>query len=400
MSKPLNAVYPPIKLSPRIGRRAQSGHPWVYSNEIVMDQDAKALAPGSLVRVMTDSGEALGVAMFNTHSLIAARFLIRDINVTIDRTFLAERLQSALAMREALFAEPYYRLIHAEADGLPGLIVDRLGDVVVMQPNSAGMDRMSGEVIAAIQDCLSPRAIVVRADSPVRHLEGLEERIEVIGDLSEGPISIIENDCHYLADPTAGQKTGWFFDQRDNRRFMAGLARDQSVLDVYAHTGGFGLAAAGSGARAVTMVDRAEAALDLARRAADKNNVTTICTFAQGDAFGDLEARRDRGERFDIVICDPPAFVRTKKDLKSGARGYRKLTRLAARLVDTDGWLAIASCSHHVSEDLLLEQIKLGLRDSGREGRVVRRSGASPDHPIHPALPESTYLKFFCLRLD
>lgn len=396
----MNAAYPPITLKPRMGRRAQSGHPWVYSNEIVMDHDAKALAPGSLVRVMTDGGEALGIAMFNPHSLIAARFLSRDANATIDRAFLCERIQSALAMREALFAEPYYRLVHAEADGLPGLIVDRLGDICVMQPNSAGMDRLREDVVAALQDCLSPRAIVVRADSPVRQLEGLEERVEVIGDLPEGPLGVVENGCLYLADPVAGQKTGWFFDQRDNRRFMADLATGQSVLDIYAHTGGFGLAAAKAGARAVTMVDRAEAALDLARRAADDNDVATACGFAQGDAFGDLEARRDRGERFDILICDPPAFVRTKKDLKSGARGYRKLTRLAARLVDADGWLAIASCSHHVSGDLLLEQIKLGLRDSGREGRVVRRSGAGPDHPIHPALPESTYLKFFCLRLD
>ncbi len=398
--KPLNAAYPPIKLLPRMGRRAQSGHPWVYSNEIAMDQDAKALAPGGLVRVLNDGGDVLGVAMFNPHSLIAARLLSRDANAKIDRAFLSGRIRSALAMREALFASAYYRLVHAEADGLPGLIVDRLGDVVVMQPNSAGMDRLNDDLVAALQDCLSPRAIIVRADSPVRHLEGLDEHVDVIGDHPKGPVGVVENGCSFLADPIAGQKTGWFFDQRDNRRFMAGLAKGQSVLDVYAHAGGFGITAAKSGARAVTMVDRAEAALDLAREAADENNVIGHCSFAQGDAFGELEARRDRGERFDIVICDPPAFVRTKKDLKSGARGYRKLTRLAARLVDMDGWLAIASCSHHVLEDLLLEQIRLGLRDSGRDGRVVRRSGAGPDHPIHPGLPESTYLKFFCLRLD
>lgn len=396
----MNAAYPPIKLSPRMGRRAQSGHPWVYSNEIDMDQDAKALAPGSLVRIMTDGGEALGVAMFNPHSLIAARFLSRDANASIDRAFLSDRIVSALAMREALFDEPHYRLVHAEADGLPGLIVDRLGDVLVMQPNSAGMDRLSADIVSSLQDCLPARAIVVRADSPVRQREGLEERVDVIGDLGDRPIGIIENGCHYIADPVAGQKTGWFFDQRDNRRFMASLAAGQRVLDVYAHSGGFGLAAAKSGAHAVTLVDRADAALDLARSAAVENGVATSCSFAQGDAFGDLEARRDRNERFDIVICDPPAFVRTKKDLKSGTRGYRKLTRLAARLVETNGWLAIASCSHHVSEDLLLEQIRMGLRDCGRDGRVVRRSGAGPDHPIHPALPESTYLKFFCLRLD
>ena len=383
-----------------MGRRAAGGHPWIYSNEIVMDGAAKALAPGSLVTVMNDGGEAMGVAMFNPHSLIAARLMSRDASTTVDRSFLTDLLRPALGLREVLYSEPYYRLVHAEADGLPGLIIDRYGDVLVMQPNSAGMDRLTDELIDVLQDMLSPRAIIVRGDSPVRRLEGLDERHAIVGTAPDGPITLIENGVTYLADVTGGQKTGWFYDQRDNRFFMAHLADGLDVLDVYAHSGGFGLAAAMGDANSVTMVDRSDAVCDLARQAAELGGRAGRCTIVQGEAFADLTVRRDRDEHYGMVICDPPAFVHAKKELKSGTKGYRKLTRLAARLVDREGWLAIASCSYHVTEDLLLEQIRLGLRDAQRAGKIIRRSGAGPDHPLHPGLPESAYLKFVCLRLD
>jgi len=240
----------------------------------------------------------------------------------------------------------------------------------------------------------------VRGDSPIRRLEGLEDRLEVIGATPEGPVRLVENGVTYLADVASGQKTGWFYDQRDNRDFMASLADGLNVLDVYSHTGGFGLAAARGDADSVIMVDRSGAACDLARAAAALNLNGDRCSVVESEAFADLATRSDRRERFGMVICDPPAFVRGKKELKSGAKGYRKLTRLASRLVETDGWLAVASCSHHMTEDLLIEQIRLGLRDSGRQGRIVRRSGAGPDHPLHPGLPETAYLKFVCLRLD
>jgi 23S rRNA (cytosine1962-C5)-methyltransferase len=383
-----------------MGRRAAAGHPWIYSNEIVMDAEAKALQPGSVATVVNDGGEALGIALFNPHSLIAARLLSRDATVRVDRNFLAGRLCAALGLREAFHAEPFYRLVHAEADGLPGLIVDRYGDHLVLQPNSAGMDLLRDEIVAVLGDMLAPLSIIVRGDSPVRRLEGLDDRVETIGTAPEEPVALVENDVTYLADIAAGQKTGWFYDQRDNRAFMALLAGGLDVLDVYAHSGGFGLAAAKGEAASVTMVDRSGPALDLALQAAELGGFADNCATVTADAFADLAKRNDRGERFGMVICDPPAFVRAKREIKSGSKGYRKLTRLAARLVERDGWLAVASCSHHVSADMLLEQIRLGLNDAGREGKVVRRSGAGPDHPLHPGLPESAYLKFVCLRLD
>jgi 23S rRNA (cytosine1962-C5)-methyltransferase len=396
----LDTITPTIRLLPRMGRRAAGGLPWIYSNEIVMDGAAKALAPGSLVTIVNDGGEALGVAMFNPHSLISARLMSREPGVAIDRDFLADRLRAALSLREVFYSEPYYRLVHAEADGLPGLIVDRYGDIVVMQPNTAGMDRLTDELADILREMLSPRAVIVRGDSPIRRLERLEERHQIIGTAPDGPVKLIENGVAYLADVTGGQKTGWFYDQRNNRRFMAKLAGGLDVLDVYAHSGGFGLAAAESDANTVTMVDRSQAACELARQAAELGGLANRCTVVQGEAFADLTVRRDRDERFGMVICDPPAFVGSKKELKSGAKGYRKLTRLAARLVEKEGWLAISSCSHHVTDEMFLEQIRLGLRDAQRDGKVVRRSGAGPDHPLHPGLPESAYLKFVCLRLD
>ena len=389
-----------IRLLPRMGRRAAAGHPWIYSNEIVMDGAAKSLRPGSLVTVVTDAGEALGVAMFNPHSLIAARFMSRNPAERIDRNFLAEKLQSALGLRQAFYSQPFHRLIHAEADGLPGQIIDRFGDTVVMQPNTAGMDLLTDDLAAALQELLSPKTIIVRGDSPTRRLEGLDDRHQTIGAAPEGPVGLVENNVSYLADVTAGQKTGWFYDHRDNRLFMARLADGLAVLDVYTHTGGFGLAAAKGGARQVTMVDRSQPACDLAAQAAELGGTADRCAIVQAEAFAELTVRRDQDQRFGVVICDPPAFVQAKKDLKSGAKGYRKLTRLAARLVDKDGWLAIASCSYHMTEELLLEQIRRGLYDADRVGKIVRRSGAGPDHPLHPSLPESAYLKFVCLRLD
>jgi 23S rRNA (cytosine1962-C5)-methyltransferase len=391
---------PIIRLLPRMGRRAAGGHPWIYSNEIAMDADARALPPGGLVTVVSDAGEALGIAMFNPHSLIAARLLSLDAGAAVDADFLRARLKSALDLRDTFYSEPYYRLAHAEADGLPGLIVDRFGDILVVQPNTAGMDRLTGDVVGVLGEMLKPQAVIVRGDSPVRQLEGLDERHEIVGTMPDRPVRLIENGVAYLADVASGQKTGWFYDQRDNRAFMASLADGLDVLDVYCHTGGFGIAAACGDAASVMMVDRSGAACDLARSAAALNARAERCTVVESDAFADLAARSDRAERFGMVICDPPAFVRGKKDLKSVAKGYRKLVRLAARLVQTDGWLAIASCSHHMTEDLLMEQIKLGLKEAKRPGRVVRRSGAGPDHPLHPGLPETAYLKFVCLRLD
>jgi 23S rRNA (cytosine1962-C5)-methyltransferase len=391
---------PTIALQPGRHKRAEAGHPWVYSNEIAMDAAAKALPPGTLVTLRKAGGEPMGVASFNAHTLVAARILDRDAQRPIDRAFFAARLESALTLRRRLYAEPYYRLVHAEADGLPGIVADRFGDVLVAQLNTAGMARLEAEWLAACDAVLAPRAILLRNDSPARALEGLEPELRVAQGAIDGPIELVENGARFLADPREGQKTGWFFDQRDNRRFVAGLSRGARVLDLYCYAGGFAIAAAQAGADQVLALDRSEAALALAARSAELNGVGERCRFQRADAFGELSRLGAQGERFDVVIADPPAFVKSKKDLGPGLRGYRKLARLAATLVAPGGLLFIASCSHNVEPPDFAEAVRRGLEDAGRSGRILRSAGAAPDHPVHPWLPESAYLKAQALVLD
>jgi 23S rRNA (cytosine1962-C5)-methyltransferase len=390
---------PVVLLQPGHHRRAAQGHPWIYSNEITMNSVAKALAPGTLVTIMTATGEALGVAMFNPHPLISARFLDRDAGRVIDQGFFAARLTAALHVRERLYTGPFYRLIHAEADGLPGLVVDRFDDVLVAEINTAGIDRLEAELLAACAQVLRPRAVVLRNDSEARAVEGLTPSQRVIGELAV-PITVDENGARFLADPVGGQKTGWFYDQRENRRLVGAMSAGARVLDLYCFTGGFGVSAARAGAREVIGVDRSEPALKFARSAADDNRVSSICRFERAEVFEKLESLAAARERFDIVIADPPAFVKSRKDLGAGLRGYRKLTRLAASLVAPGGILFVASCSHNVAVADFGEAVRRGLRDADRFGRILLCSGAAPDHPLHPALPESAYLKAELLALD
>ena len=364
-----------------------------------MSSAAKALAPGTLVTIATATGEALGVAMFNPHTLISIRFLDRDAGRAIDQGFFSARLLAALGLRQRLYAEPFYRLIHAEADGLPGLVIDRFDDVLVAEINTAGIDRLEAVLLAACAEVLQPRAIVLRKDSDARAIEGLPTSQRVIGEVA-GPIAVDENGARFLADPVGGQKTGWFYDQRENRRVVGALSAGARVLDLYCFTGGFAVNAARAGAREVIGIDRSEPALRLARSAADLNRVASICRFERADVFGKLEGLAAAGERFDIVVADPPAFVKSRKDLGAGLRGYRKLTRLAASLVAPAGILFVASCSHNVADADFAEAVRRGLHDAGRFGRILLRSGAAPDHPLHPALPESAYLKAALLALD
>lgn len=392
--------YPIIRMLPGHHKRVRAGHPWVYSNEIEMDVATKGVPPGSPVAVVTHDGEPLGTALFNPHSLICGRMVDRDPDRVIDGTFLRERLEAALALRGKLFRDDHYRLIHAEADGLPGLIVDRYGKVLVAQINTAGMARLEAALVDALRRLLGPAAIVLRADGAARQHEGLSiEPPRLAGTLPD-PVPVSENGMTFLADPMGGQKTGWFFDQREHRAAVARLAAGARVLDLYCHTGGFGLLAASAGAAAVTLVDRSKPALALAEGAAARNGLSERCTVLAGDVFHNLETRGRRRERWDIVVADPPAFVKSKKDLASGVRGYRKLVGLAAPVVKPGGFLFIASCSHHVDSLRFSEQVRQGLARARRNGRILRFSGAAPDHPVHPFLPETGYLKAMLLQLD
>ena len=381
-------------------RRAEGGHPWIYSNEIVMDSAAMALAPGTLVTLTRADQRPFGVAMFNPRTLIAARLLDRDAGRAINRRFFTRRFERALKLRDRLYDAPYYRLVHAEADGMPGLVIDRFGTVLVVQANAAGMDRLLPIITDALRDLLAPHAIVLRNDSPARTQEGVPLETRVALGAIEGAVAVEENGAVFEADVLAGQKTGWFFDQRDNRGFIAGLAAGVRVLDLYCYSGGFAVAAAHKGAASVLGIDRSEPALALAAEAARRNGVAESCAFRRAEVFAEAAALSAAGERFDIVIADPPAFARSKRDVPAALRGYRKLARLAAQLTAPSGFLFLASCSHNVEAADFAEAVRHGLVDAGRFARILRSTGASPDHPVHPALPESAYLKALTLALD
>jgi len=394
------AKVPMIRLQNGRDKRARFGHPWVYSNEIDMTPEVKALPAGTVVRLDAPSSEPLGVGLFNPRSLIAIRMISRDPKAAIDQAFLAARLAGALALREALYDKPYYRLVHAEADGLPGLIIDRYGDVLVCQFNSAGMDRLRAPLLAALDEVVAPKTIVLRNDSSAREQEGLAQGVEIAKGKLPSPLKLKENGATFFADLAEGQKTGWFYDQRENRAFMAGLSKGRRVLDVYSYAGGFAVQAALAGAAEVIACDRSEQALALAQQAADANKVSNKFNILKGEAFSELEKMQAANERFGVVICDPPAFVKSQKDLATGSKGYRKIARLGANLVEPGGFLFIASCSHNMEPARFAEEVAKGVGAAGRSGRVIRSAGAAPDHPVHPLLPESAYLKVQVFQLD
>eukprot|EP00752_Nemacystus_decipiens_P013131 g11620.t1 len=398
------APAPRVLLQPKAWRRFAQGAPWAFSNEIQMDNAARKRPPGALARLCLPEGDPVALVQFNPHSLIAAREVTRDPAAleagAPPADWLEARLERAARLRERLFDAPFYRLVHAEADGLPGLVVDRFGGLFVVQANTAGMDRLAARIDAALIDRFGAHAILHRFDSPARAQEGLPQRVELTRGRVEGPIELAENGCAFFADPLAGQKTGWFYDHRDNRAFAARLAAGARVLDLFGYAGGFAVPAAKAGAERVVTVDRSADALALASRAADANGVADRIETEQADVFRSLERRTAAGERFELVIADPPAFVKARKDLKQGARAYRKLARLAASAVADGGALLLASCSHLVSEDVFLEECRRGLLDAGRGARILRRAGAGPDHPLHPHLPESGYLKALVFALD
>ena len=386
---------PVIMLKPREGRRARAGAPWIFSNEIA--SEGKNLAAGSVVDVKGDDGQTVGSGFFNLKSLIAVRLFARAAGATPDQDFFAQHLSRALKLRGYFYPRPFYRLVHAEGDGLPGLVIDRFDDVLVIQITIAGMELVLPQLISALKALLAPATIILRNDAPSRALEGLPlyTRAE-LGNM--GRILIEENGARYFADLGTGQKTGWYYDQRDNRAFIAGLAKGHSVLDAYSYTGGFGILAAKSGAKEVICLDSSEPALALAEESAAANRVSVRAVKA--DVFDELSRLAAGKERFDIVVADPPPFVKSRKDLEPGAKAYRKLARLATEVTAPGGILLLASCSHNIPLERFASECAAGITRGGRSAALIRTAGAGPDHPVHPMLPESAYLKTLVYALD
>jgi 23S rRNA (cytosine1962-C5)-methyltransferase len=381
---------PTLRLNAGQGRRLRAGAPWVFSNEISMKPEYRQMPPGGLVRLEGDDGARLGTFMFNPHSLIAARLLDRDPAANIDADWLRQRLRQAIALRERVCDTAFHRLVHAEADGLPGLVIDRYDDVAVMQANTAGMDRLTPLVVEALTGLLPLRAVVARNDSAARRQEGLAEGVALLFG-TDPTVEVAEGGVRFPVDPLGGQKTGWYFDQRPNRDRVAALAKDARVLDVFCHVGAFGLRCALAGASDVTLVDSSASTLAQAEIAATLNGIADAVHIRRDDAFDAMAALA--GERFDIVVCDPPAFARSRKDAEAGLRAYGRMARLAAPLVASGGFLFVASCSYHAPVEAWSAQIAFGLHRARREGRILFTGGAGPDHPVHPHLPESAYLK-------
>lgn len=391
---------PAIRFLQKHGARAKGGAPWVYSNEIVMDRATKALKPGSLVTIASDRGEPVAAAYFNPHSLIAARILSREAKATIDAAFFRERFARADALRRKLFKTPHYRLVHAEADECPGLVVDRFDDVLVAQSGTAGMDALGPHWLDALRAEFKPRAIVVKSNAPARAHEGLKDDVHVAHGTLDAGVFVEEAGVRHRIDPLTGQKTGWFYDQRDNRTFLVGLAKGATLLDAYAYVGALAFGALKAGAKSAVLLDSSQAALDAASATAQANGLDSRADLRRCDVLEELDEMAPAGERFDVVSCDPPPFVRAKKDLESGARGYRKLARLAAPLVAPGGFLCLASCSHAITQDRFLHECAQGIAKAGRIARLIRASGAAADHPVHPLLPETAYLKSLVFQLD
>lgn len=389
-----------LHLKRREERRLRHGSPWVYSNEVDVERGAlTAFEPGQCVEVRTHAGQTLGTAYVNGHSLICARLFAREAGVVLDHALLTRRVRTALALRERLYSSPHYRLVYGESDDLPGLVVDRYGDVLVAQLGTAGMERVCDEVVGALVEVLTPRAVVLRNDSPARALEGLDSYVRVVYGSAPETLSVEENGLHFEVPCTGGQKTGWFYDHAPNRARLARYVRDAEVLDLFCYAGGFGVQAAAAGARRVTCVDASDGALDLARHNAALNDAAACVETVHGDAFQVLKQLRADGRRFDVIVLDPPAFIRRRKDMEAGQEAYRRLNRLAVTLLAADGILLSASCSSHLRRERFVELITAAVRPLSRQLRVLEQGRQGPDHPVHPALPESDYLKACVCRV-
>lgn len=393
---------PVVRLKPKAEARAiRHGFPWVYADELVTDRRTQGLDPGALAVLEDGERRPLGLVTVNVKSKIIARMLDRDPDAVIDRAWFEARLSRALAHRARLYAEPFYRLVHAESDGLPGVVIDRFGSVAVVQPNAAWAEGHLDDLVAALVAVTGVETVIKNGSGRSRGLEGLAEEVVVIhGPALAGPIAVPMSGATYMADLMGGQKTGLFFDQRENHAFAARLSRGGTVLDVFSHVGGFALAALAGGATEALAVDASAPALALAGQGAKAAGFTERFTTRQGDAFEVLEALGAEGARFDLVICDPPAFAPAKPALEAGLRAYERLARLASPLVAPGGYLVLCSCSHAADLQAFRNASARGIGRGGRRGQIIHTGFAGPDHPVLPQLAESSYLKALAFRLD
>jgi 23S rRNA (cytosine1962-C5)-methyltransferase len=388
---------PSLRLKANADRRLRAGHLWVYSNEVdTAATPLNAFAVGDQATLEAAGGKPLGIVGISPNNLICARLLSRDIRYSLDKSLLVHRIQVALSLRERLFDQPCYRLIYADADLLPGLIVDRFHDHLVVQIASATMERSKDAILEALVQVLKPRGVLWKNDSAARDADGLERYVDTAFGVVPEWLDLEENGVKFQTPVVQGQKSGWLYDHRLNR---ARLAHYVKVLDLFCNVGGWGVQAAAFGASEVFCVDGSAFALDAVERNAALNGVAEKITCVEGDIFEALKELKNAEERFDVVITDPPAFVKRKKDLKNGEAAYRRLNEQAMRLLGKDGILVSASCSMHLPEDNLQNILLGSARHLDRNIQLLERGGQGPDHPVHPAIPETRYIKSLICRL-
>ncbi len=389
-----------VHLDKAAAKRIAEGFPWVFKGDVAWTSALDLCEPGEVVRFCDARLRTLGVGTFNPRTELCARVLMLGERASVDAGLFSRRLERALSKRERAFAVPHYRWVHAEGDDLPGLVVDRYGDVLSVQVTTAGMERLKPLWEPALHALANPRTIVWRNDLPSRRQEGLPLEPALWGEPLEGPVAVIEGPVTFRADLVDGQKTGWFFDQRANRQHVAEFADGKTLLDLYSHAGGFGLPAAMAGAAEVRMVDVSALALALSRRAAEEMGIDKRCRWTEAEVFAFLDPAADDGARYDVVVVDPPAFIKDRRKIPAGLAGYRKLARMAAVKTKPGGVFFMASCSHHAHPPQFRAAVEAGLTDAGRTFALLRAARADRDHPVHPKLPQNDYLKALTYRLD
>jgi 23S rRNA (cytosine1962-C5)-methyltransferase len=381
--------------------RLRAGHLWVFSNEIDVGRSPLGgFEPGQACVIVDSRDKPIGVGYVNPNSLICARLVSRGIEHALDRSLIVHRLKVALALRVRLYDEPWYRLVFGESDGLPGLTIDRFGDVLVAQTTTAGMERLKDAITEAALKVLKPRQLWWKNDAAIRSMENLPEYADLgHGEAVDAPLIVREAGLEFECDPVGGQKTGWFYDQRGNRDHLRALVKGKRVLDMFSYLGGWGIRAAAFGASEVVCVDASQPAVDAIGRNARRNGFGDTVSAVRADAFDYLKALRDQRERFDVVILDPPAFVKRKKDLAEGRVAYRRLNELGMQVLERDGILITCSCSYHMPRASLLDGVQQAARHLDRQAQLLVDLQQGPDHPVHPAIAETDYLKGFILRV-
>ncbi|MBJ7556273.1 class I SAM-dependent rRNA methyltransferase [Marinomonas spartinae] len=389
-----------IRLKGQADRRLRAGHQWIYSNEIDTNKTPlKQFTPGDQVVVETAQGKPLGIATVNPNTLICGRLVSRSVDTVLNKSTLVHRIKIALSLREMVYSGPYYRLVFGDSDGLSGLVVDRFADILVIQISTAGMERLKNEIVEALQEVIKPTAILLKNDGKMRQIEGLETYVEEAFGTVPELVFLQENDVLFQAPVWDGQKTGWFYDHRENRKTMQGFCDGKRVLDVFSYVGGWGVQAAAAGATDVTFIDASESALSHVDENLKLNQYEGDANLMHGDAFDAMQSLIDDKTRFDVVVMDPPAFIARRKDIKAGEGAYHRANQLAMRLVAKGGVLVTGSCSMHLETNRLHDIVRSNSRQLERFSQLIYRGTQAPDHPVHPAIEETEYLKALFYRV-